>query len=370
MSTRTHNPLPYRYTSSPVRDVSAFLSPGSLHRSFFTLRSGSKLSIDHHKFCARTAHHPTNSKPRRQHVSMIWKPSGILREAVKVKKIEIEMMESTLKERPDHPINMRRSFYSGKPSHRLTKALRRKDRSLAIIAAIKRFQAPQLGEPAVPMAKLECIERETRVLNIYGADAAFVYTDAIRYGVDNKEFTRIAAHLRTSNVDPGMPLIRQDLILDPVQVAEASIAGASAINIIAAAALPEIMEIMNAATAIGMESVVECHTTLERDFAMECGATILFLSNWDRSRNKLVPGTAKKLIKDVPPWVLTIGGGGLVTARDCWDLLDAGFNGVVLGKTLLQTRRAQGFMEEIRSQKRTTGDLFAGDLEVPFVDKP
>ncbi|KAI0565991.1 Indole-3-glycerol phosphate synthase [Gracilaria domingensis] len=297
---------------------------------------------------------------------MRWTPSGLLREAVDLKKMEIELMESTLQERPDHPINMCRSFYAQKTSHRFSKALRRRDRTLSIVGAMKRFQPPRPGEKAVKIADLEDIGREARALSVTGVDAAFVFTDMMRYGVETKELAKVTHVLKTSNVELGMPVARQDVIIDAVQIAEAVVAGAAAVNIIAAAALPEIMELMNAATAMGIETVVECHTELERDFALECGATILYLTNWDRSRNVLVPRHAERLIEGVPPWVLTIGGGGLVTARDCWSLLDHGFNGVVLGTTLLQTRRLRSFTAEIRSQKREAGDMFAGDFETPF----
>lgn len=275
-------------------------------------------------------------------------------------------MESTLSERPDHPINLCRSFYAQQSSHHFSKALRRRDGTLAVVAAMKRFQAPRPGETAVKIADLEDIAREARALSTSGVDAALVYTDSLRFGVETSELTKIARLQRVSNVDPGMPIARQDLIIDAVQIAEAAVAGATAVNIVAAAALPEIMELMNSATSMGIESIIECHTELERDFAMECGATMLYLTNWDRTRNKLVPGTAERLIEAVPPWVLTMGGGGLTTASDCWSLLDAGFNGVVLGTALLQTQRPRGFISEIRSQKRHSGNIFAGDMGVPF----
>lgn len=297
---------------------------------------------------------------------MGWKPSGLLREAVEVKKLHIELMEQTLTERPDHPINIRRSFFSQRTSHRFSKSLRRRDGTIAVVASMKRIQPPPPGGKAEKIAELEDIARETRALDCSGVDAALIETDTMNYGIMDGEIAKIAKHLQVSNVELGMPLARQDLILSPIQIAEAAEDGACAISIVAAAALDELMELMNAATAMGLEAIVECHTTLERDFAMECGATILHLTNWDRTRNKLVPGTAEKLVEGVPPFVLTMGGGGLVTAGDCWQLLDAGFNAAVLGKALLQSRRQLGLIKEIRTKKRITGDVFAGGMGTPF----
>lgn len=183
-------------------------------------------------------------KHRRAKVTMSWKPGGLLREAVELKKLEVELMEDTLLNRPDHPINLCRSFYAQASCHHFSKALRRRDGTLAIVAAMKRFQAPRPGETAVKIADLEDIGREARALSTSGVDAALVYTDSLRFGVEISELTKIARLQRVSNVDVGMPIARQDLIIDAVQIAEAAVAGATAVNIVAAAALPEIMELM------------------------------------------------------------------------------------------------------------------------------
>lgn len=307
---------------------------------------------------------------------MDWKPAGLLESAVKMKQVEVQIVEDTLKKRPDHPVNLRRAFFANRPRHRLSRSLRRRDGTLAIVAAFKRFHAPRPGETAEVVAPLEDVPSELRSLSASGVDSALFYTDAVRHGMDLSELRIAARNLRepapstsfdlTTDAPTLLPLIRHDIIIDAVQIAEAAEAGACGVNIVAAAALPDLLELLNAATAMGLEAMVECHTPLEVDFAMECGATILFLNNWDRTRHILVPGTAEKLIESVPSFILTVGGGGLCTAADCWNLLDAGFNGVVLGQTLLRTKRPKGFIEEIRSQKRFTGDAFSGDIGVPF----
>lgn len=319
------------------------------------------------RFPTQNAHATRQRSNYANKVTMDWKPAGLLQEAVDIKLMEVELMEETLMDRPDHPINMRRSFFAQYPSHRMSNALRRRDGSLSVMASVKRFQASRPGEPAQLVAPLEDIASEMRALHVQGVDAALFYTDMLRHGIETPELRKAVRGLsHIGREESRMAMARHDIIVDAVQIAEASEAGAVAVNIVAGAALPELMELLNAATMMGIEAIVECHSTLEVDFAMECGATILFLNNWDRSRNELVPGTVEKLIEGVPPFVLTLGGGGLQTASDCWRLLDHGFNGVVLGKTLLQSRRPAAFIQEIRSQKRYSGDMFSGDTNVPF----
>lgn len=264
----------------------------------------------------------------------------------------MELIAGTILERPDHPTQLRMSFYESNPTLRFSKALRRDDGTLAVVAALKRFQ-PRYDAPKPELvADLNDIAREGRLLELAGVDAAFVNTDTMRFGCELAEITAISNAVAKTNVERGLPLSRQDLIINPIQIAEAAVAGASAVTICAAAALPDLLELLNAATAMGVEAIVECHTELERDLAIECGATMMYFTNRDRSTNIVYPGTAERLRVDIPAWIVTMGGGELRTARDAWSLLDAGFDAVVLGETLLKSRRAADLIREIRSEKR------------------
>lgn len=298
---------------------------------------------------------------------MEWRPSGLLRDAVLEKESHLEKLLEVVSDRPDHPLNLRLAFFSQTPSFRFSNSLRRSDGSLAIIPVLKRIERAA-DDTLSAVAPLENIGEDARYLACAGVDAFFLATDAPRTALDVHDLVRATRGVRVSNVDPGVPTARQDLIVHPIQIAEAAEAGASAVVIVAGAALGDLMELMNCGTGMGLEVIVECHTELERDYAMECGATILYLTNRDRSTGKMVPGTAEKLAEGVPHYVLTIGGGGIVTATDCWRLLDAGFNGVALGRTLLQSPRRAIFMQEIRSQKTMAVNPFAGGVGVPFAE--
>lgn len=332
------------------------------HRQHRWTRGGSELGLASN---LRERRHGSRMSPE-----MGWKPAGLLRDAVEAKEMEVGVIEEMLLDRPDHPVNLRRSFFAQESMHAFSRAIRRRDGALGIVAAVKRFQPPRPGKSIEVIANLEDVPSDMRTLRGSGADAALFYTDAVRYGLELPELRTAARALGKANGGTGhrFPLARHDLIIDAVQIAEAAEAGASAVNLVAAAALPELPELLNAATAMGIEAVVECHSRLEVDFALECGTTILFLNNWDRTRNLLLPGIAEKLIEAVPPFILTLGGGGLCTARDCWNLLDAGFNGVVLGKTLLQSRRKRALIDEIRSQRHFAADAFSGGFSSPLSD--
>lgn len=304
---------------------------------------------------------------------MLWKPAGLLRQAVELKKIEVKMLEEILQDRPDHPINMKRSFFSKYPQHTFSKSIRRRDGTLAIIPFMKRFQPPPYL-PNLPQDEsmfktklihpLEDMAAETRSLWTYGVDSIIISTDTLKHGIEISEFQRMNRTLKAYGTP--LPIVQHDIFIDPVQIAQAAEAGACCVNIVASAILDELQELLDFSTAIGIEAIVECHTKLEVEYAMECGATMLFLNDWDRTRNLLNKGNCKKLIECIPPFILVLAGGDLMTASECWDLLDIGFNGVVLGSSLFQSNRPKSFIEEIRGYKRYTGDMFTGDMGVPF----
>jgi hypothetical protein len=56
--------------------------------------------------------------------------------------------------------------------------------------------------------------------------------------------------------------------------------------------------------------------------------------------------------------MVTIGGSGIFTAREAWSRMDNGFDTIVLGETLLQSRCAARYIKEFRSQKRRSGNPF------------
>lgn len=294
---------------------------------------------------------PESSRP-------LWRPEGLLREAVALKKAEVEAAQTTLAERPDHPVNLRMTFYTAISDHRFSRVIRREDGALSVIAAMKRFQVDYGETKPRHIANLDNIAREARLLELSGVCAAMICTDKLRHGCENSEIAEVAKAVAKTSIERGIPLIRHDLIIDPIQIAEGAVAGAVAVNIVAAAALPDLPELLDAATAMGVECIVECHTELEREMALESGATILHFTNRDRSTNKIYPGRAEQLRLDVPSWVITIGSGGLVTAGDAWSLLDVGFDGVVLGETLLNSPRPERFIGEIQSRKRPLHNPF------------
>ena len=147
----------------------------------------------------------------------------------------------------------------------------------------------------------------------------------------------------------ALPLVAKDLYIDPLQIARAACLGADAVLLIAAVAAAELPELMDTCTLLGIEAVVEVHTRDEIELAAECGASILLLNERDRATGKLVRGQATTLAPSLPPDATLLACGAIESAAYARALRSAGYDGVVLGRSLVGSR-GRALVSELRSE--------------------
>ncbi|CAN0349592.1 unnamed protein product, partial [Hapterophycus canaliculatus] len=100
---------------------------------------------------------------------------------------------------------------------------------------------------------------------------------------------------------------------------------------------PALCDFMDTATMMGTECIVEVHTPAEVEKALEHGASVIMVNNWDRITGKLYPKQAmavRHLIPDQASYILTIASGGIATVEQAGRLTDEGYDAVVLGRSL------------------------------------
>ncbi len=77
-----------------------------------------------------------------------------------------------------------------------------------------------------------------------------------------KELTRVVELVKYSNEDCGPPVIFKDVIIHPIQLAVAAESGASAALLMACVVGPNLEEMLDTATIMGFEVIVEVSITL------------------------------------------------------------------------------------------------------------
>ena len=179
-----------------------------------------------------------------------------------------------------------------------------------------------------------------------GAQAISVLTDEVyfRGRLDYLEAVRDAV---------GLPVLRKDFIIDPVQVYQSRAAGADAILLIAAAMpVGMLADLMILAADLKMTVLLEIH---EADELLQIrsmigfprgGYSLLGINNRDLRTFKVDIGTTIRLADLAGEGVPVISESGIRARRDIERLKAAGVKGVLVGETLM---RAANFADEIES---------------------
>jgi indole-3-glycerol phosphate synthase len=210
--------------------------------------------------------------------------------------------------------------------HRLRRALESDSQRLKIIAEFKR-RSPSAGIIRDDLTVAEIV----RCYDRGGACAISVLTDEEYFGGSIVDLC--AARIGTS-----LPLMRKDFIVDPLQIFEAAIAGADAVLLIVAALDDGSLGGLRALVEdeLGLDALVEVHTSRELDRAVSAGASIIGVNNRDLRTFRISLNTSERLIAEAPPDKIMISESGLQSADSLLRLHKLGFRGFLAGEALMR----------------------------------
>jgi indole-3-glycerol phosphate synthase len=210
--------------------------------------------------------------------------------------------------------------------HRLLRALESDLPRLKIIAEFKR-RSPSAGiirDDLTVSEVVRCYERG-------GACAISVLTD-------EEYFDGSIVDLRAARSGTKLPLLRKDFIIDPIQIFEAAIAGADAVLLIVAAlddlSLGQLRAL--AEDELGLDALVEVHTSGELRRAMNAGAKLIGVNNRDLRTFRVSLDTSERLIAEAPSHRMMVSESGLHDPRSLRHLQELGFRGFLIGEALMR----------------------------------
>ncbi len=210
--------------------------------------------------------------------------------------------------------------------HRLLRALQADLPRLKIIAEFKR-KSPSLGIIRDGLSAGDVARRYEQG----GASAISVLTDEEYFGGSLED-------LSAARSSAKLPVLRKDFIIDPIQIYEAAIAGADAVLLIVAALddalLRKLREV--AEDELGLDALVEVHTSDELRRALDAGAKIIGANNRDLKTFQISLNTSERLIAETPPDSIMISESGLQNAESLCRLRSLGFRGFLIGEALMR----------------------------------
>ena len=196
---------------------------------------------------------------------------------------------------------------------------------VALIAECKR-RSPGAGDirPGLDPVVL------TRGYERAGARALSVLTDGTYFGGSLDD-------LRSVREGTGLPVLRKDFTVDPLQLVEARAAGADAVLLIVRILSDDDLSAFHAeALSLGLDVLVEVHDGEELERAVTLGADLVGINNRDLSTFTTDLETTVRLLDDVPDDVVLVSESGIRTPGDVARLGEAGVDAILVGETLLR----------------------------------
>ena len=150
-----------------------------------------------------------------------------------------------------------------------------------------------------------------------------------------------------------LPILRKDFFINEFQVYESAAAGADAILLIVAALSENDLNrfLRLAEDDLGMDAIVEIHTSADLLIAKRAAARIIGINNRDLSSFKVSLDVSRKLIRHRPSNALMIAESGLSTHKEIDELKSLGFDGFLIGETLMRSTNAATALASLRGRK-------------------
>jgi indole-3-glycerol phosphate synthase len=220
-----------------------------------------------------------------------------------------------------HELEQRELF--AEPRRGLARALR--GERLAVIAECKKA-SPSAGVIREDYDVASIAQAYARG----GADAISVLTEPSFFQGD-------LGHLDLARRAACVPLLRKDFVVDPFQIVEARAHGADAVLLIATALdRHELTDLMDAADALEMECLVECHAERELDRMDLDRVRILGVNNRNLDTFEVDPGHAARVLARVPASIVRVAESGLRTPDHLAAAWRDGIDAVLVGEALMR----------------------------------
>ena len=221
--------------------------------------------------------------------------------------------------------------------HRFLRVVESDPQRLIIIAEFKR-RSPSVGiirDDLTVSEIVRCYERG-------GAAAISVLTDEEYFGGS-------IADLCAARSVTKLPLLRKDFIIDRIQILEAATAGADAVLLIVAAlddvSLGQLRTL--AEDELGLDALVEVHSSEELTRALNAGAKIIGVNNRDLRTFRVSLNTSERLIAEAPRDKIMISESGLHSTDSLLHLHKLGFRGFLIGEALMRAPDPQAALRNL-----------------------
>ncbi len=212
---------------------------------------------------------------------------------------------------------------------------------IAGLSPCRDFRAAISGKSCSIIAEVKCASpsRGRLVENFDPLKIAKTYEQngaaAISVLTDEKYFCGKKAYLTSIKNLVGIPVLRKDFIIDPIQVYETRAIGADAVLLIVWTLGEKLAEFIALSKNLDLSPLVEVHTNNELDMAMGAGAEIIGINNRNLDTFITDINVSRNLKKQIPAGFTVVAESAIKGRPDIDYLMAAGIHAFLIGEGLV-----------------------------------
>lgn len=210
-------------------------------------------------------------------------------------------------------------------------------KGIAIIAEIK-LVSPSVG-------RLGNEEMGVKQAKKYESGRA----DAISVVVDKKYFGGSYELLKRIKHTVNLPILAKDFIIDPFQIYEAKVYGASAILLIVKLVNKKTLrKFVALCQKIGIEPIVEINDEKDLEKAVATTTAIIAVNARNLETFAVDVNQACRLMDKIPDRFIKLGFSGIKSSNEVKKYQQAGAEGVLVGTSLMKAKNIFNFIKELK----------------------
>lgn len=153
--------------------------------------------------------------------------------------------------------------------------------------------------------------------------------------------------LKTARAATSLPILRKDFVVDEFQIFEAAAAGADAVLLIVAALSRKKLSELHALAELelGLDALVEVHDLEELNIAGDIGCKVIGVNNRSLHSFDVSLDISRTLIGYKPSDSVMISESGITVRDEISELRSIGFDGFLVGETLMRTGDPRQILE-------------------------
>ena len=255
----------------------------------------------------------------------------ILDKIIKTKKTEVEQLK-----KQTTVSALKKTIAQLEPCRDFRQAISAKQ--CAIIAEVK-CASPSRGRLIADFDPL-------RIARVYEQN----YAAAISVLTDEKYFAGHKNYLTQIRQNVGLPLLRKDFIIDPLQIYETRAIGADAVLLIVHVLGVRLGDFISLAKELGLSPLTEVHTKAELDLALAADAEIIGINNRNLDTFVTDIETSRKLKAQIPADKIVVAESGIMERSDIESLIQAGISVFLIGEALITAPDIGGKLRALKGE--------------------